>query len=307
MNKVIQILLIVALFPAVGFTKNETLEERKQRIMRKYLRAHARITQSDMAVPVEGEEDERVVESERFDELPVEFDRHEGVTAPPPPDPRRMARKAEVNWLLEDEDENDPYADPFAKKDKDEDDPYADPFAPKKKRSDSWPIWGEDDSDRTDRYDAYSSYGNDSSSDYDYYQYNRSGSKESSSGNSEDSRSPEEERYSRYGRKDYSGTAGGRSDQQNKSWGTSDSKTSLQSSFMKPPMAETQRWGSQVDPKGFVPENKSYKPASRRQPSQWNNVSPAQQPPEFKREDSYQQWKARNKASDEAILQEQRR
>jgi hypothetical protein len=117
MSKTVQILLLAVLLPMVGNAREETLEERKQRITRKYLRERVNIAQSDMVVPGDLPEDERVLDSERFKEPEMDFQRQQPGAMPPPPRQRRpMPQKNDSNWLLDtiDEEESDPYADPFA-------------------------------------------------------------------------------------------------------------------------------------------------------------------------------------------------
>lgn len=107
MNKSVQILLLIALFPMIGSAREETLEERKQRIVRKYLRENATVTQSDMIVPSELDEDERITDSEKFAEASVSLERQEVGAKPmvvPPPAPRPVPR-ADANWLLQAADE----------------------------------------------------------------------------------------------------------------------------------------------------------------------------------------------------------
>jgi hypothetical protein len=118
MNRCVQILLVIALVtPWSGSAREETMEERKRRIMRKYLREQGSL--SDVNLPVAGEnlEDEQVADSERFKQPQVDFERHESGTPMPRPSslPRRPVPVAEDrNWLLaEDPMAEDPFADPF--------------------------------------------------------------------------------------------------------------------------------------------------------------------------------------------------
>lgn len=98
------------------------MEERKRRIMRKYLRERTDITYSDEVVPLAGSEDDddALLDSEKFKAPEVNLDREEPSRMPPPvwrPAPRTESR----NWLLsEDEEQNNPFADPFAPKESDE-------------------------------------------------------------------------------------------------------------------------------------------------------------------------------------------
>ncbi|MDH3981567.1 MAG: hypothetical protein OES84_01560, partial [Kiritimatiellaceae bacterium] len=123
MNKAVQILLLCSfLFPMVGTAREETLEERKKRIVRKYLREHRPISQSDIMVPSDQlPEDEKVAESEKYEQTADMFERQEAgsMPAPPPQQYRRPIPQPLQNnssWLLNEEsaEMEDPYADPFA-------------------------------------------------------------------------------------------------------------------------------------------------------------------------------------------------
>jgi hypothetical protein len=94
------------------------MAERKQRIERKYLQERAELVQGDAVVPAEmavGEEE--ILDSEKFKEPQVDFQRQEPGAAMPPPRraPRPRPRKDAGNWLLAEEPEqDDPYANPYA-------------------------------------------------------------------------------------------------------------------------------------------------------------------------------------------------
>jgi len=135
MKGILQIALIVAcLVPLSGLAKEETMAERRQRIMRKYLRGHANVAQSELEVDVARPEDEVLANSEQFKEAQVGLQRHEAATPmPPPPPPRRRRPTAqERNWLLA----ADPtLGDPLASADDEE--------SPKKPAD--WTLWGGQD------------------------------------------------------------------------------------------------------------------------------------------------------------------
>ncbi len=116
-KRILQIALLSALLPQTGIAEEETLEARKQRIMRKYLRESSAITQSDLAVPSDELEEEQVAESEKFQEPDMEFERHKGPVARPIIPPRQaMVQQERENWLLSDiEDEEDPFGEQKAK------------------------------------------------------------------------------------------------------------------------------------------------------------------------------------------------
>jgi hypothetical protein len=107
------------------------MAERKQRIMRRYLRERLDVVQSEFEVPVAGSEDEKLVESELYKGTEISLQRQESGTPMPPPRPlRRPPPQVEnSNWLLA--------ADPLV----------ADPFAPadteetSKKKTDG-SVWG---------------------------------------------------------------------------------------------------------------------------------------------------------------------
>jgi hypothetical protein len=120
MNKCVQILLLCAVLPLASHAREETLEERKQRIMRKYMREQATVSESELYVPAEQpEEDEAVTASEEYSGIKEAFDRQESSSMPtmprrPMPMPRQPERS---NWVFDDvemDEESDPYADPFA-------------------------------------------------------------------------------------------------------------------------------------------------------------------------------------------------
>ncbi|VGO21385.1 hypothetical protein [Pontiella sulfatireligans] len=120
MNRAFQILLIVALLaPLASVSREETMEDRKRRITRKYMRERGNVVQSDLLVPVEElPEDVQVADSERFKVPEVGFERQEpGARPMPPPQARRpVPASADRNWLLaEDPLATEPYADPYGK------------------------------------------------------------------------------------------------------------------------------------------------------------------------------------------------
>ncbi|HEY5621713.1 MAG TPA: hypothetical protein VIR77_03845 [Pontiella sp.] len=124
MKKAIQLVLLCALIPMAGMAREETLEERKKRIMRKYLREAGELSQVDWTVP-DSSEEALVTESEKYQTVDVEFERHEGAMIPPV-----MARRGPVpsrdegrsDGALDEDLPEDPYADPFAVAQEDEED-----------------------------------------------------------------------------------------------------------------------------------------------------------------------------------------
>ncbi len=82
----------------------ETLEERKQRIMRKYLRERIDIVSSGLTVDTGEIDDESVKDSEMMQVEDLEFERHEGgVVMPPPRQAPRPLPSQQENWWSETE------------------------------------------------------------------------------------------------------------------------------------------------------------------------------------------------------------
>jgi len=124
MKRSVQILLLfTCLAPLLAGAREETMEERKRRITRKYLRERVDVTYSETAVPDAYAEDEKVLSSEKFKQPQVDLQRQEPGVAMPPPVRPPMPRPENSNWLLSEIPEQDnPYADPFGRKDS-EDEP----------------------------------------------------------------------------------------------------------------------------------------------------------------------------------------
>jgi hypothetical protein len=118
MKRKVQILLLSAfLVPALCSAGEETMEERKRRITRKYLRERTEMTYSDEVVPADEAEDE-VTDSEKYRDLQVTLKAEEPGVQMPAPAPRPAPRTENRNWLLaEPEEAEDPYADPFSVRD----------------------------------------------------------------------------------------------------------------------------------------------------------------------------------------------
>ncbi|MEI6891420.1 MAG: hypothetical protein V5783_04525 [Pontiella sp.] len=117
MNKSVQILLLFALLPSIGMAREETLEERKTRIVRKYLREQMTIEQSNIVVPDEIGEDERIIDSEKFKEVESDLQRQGDITTPMMMPPRRLQRpmpRANSNWLLNDDEDLTDDADSYS-------------------------------------------------------------------------------------------------------------------------------------------------------------------------------------------------
>jgi hypothetical protein len=103
MKRSVQILLLAAyLAPMAAVARQETMEERKLRVTRKYLRERSAISQSDEMVPGITEEDEAVLEAERFKapESAFKGDTRSDLPQPAPPQ-RPVPRQQQTrNWML---------------------------------------------------------------------------------------------------------------------------------------------------------------------------------------------------------------
>ncbi|MBT8042761.1 MAG: hypothetical protein HKP10_08855 [Kiritimatiellales bacterium] len=153
-KRTFQIVLLAILLSHAGGAEEETLEARRQRIMRKYLQESSAIMQSDMAVPDDELENEQVLDSEKFQEPDVEFERHKGPVVPPRMPPRQtMVRQESDNWLLSDVEEEE---DPFGRQKSE--DSMSDYWSMLEQREDSTPYGSERRDQRygDDRYDTYS-------------------------------------------------------------------------------------------------------------------------------------------------------
>lgn len=110
MYKSIQLLLVLSLLaPVIGEASEETLEERKKRIMRKYLRVRSEMVQSDLYVPEEADEevDVDIADTDHLQSAKIAIERHEpGMSPMPMPVPRRAVRqKKDTSWMIEEEPE----------------------------------------------------------------------------------------------------------------------------------------------------------------------------------------------------------
>lgn len=136
MKRKVQFLLIVAgLASLLAVAEEETMEARKQRIKRKYLRERADITYSDEVVPGADAGDEEVTASEQYMEPQGSLEAHDQLMPAPMPAPIHQAPPLAENrnWLLIDDAETtDPYAaGPYGRKE--EEDPA---------KQSGRPLWG---------------------------------------------------------------------------------------------------------------------------------------------------------------------
>ena len=298
MNKAVQILLFFALFPMIGSAREETLEERKQRISRKYMREHTNIAQSDLLVPSEEIEDERITDSEGFNEMAVDFQRQEAGIKPPTPPSRPMPRPTDRNWLLDQSEmEEDPSADPF--------DPFQSNDA--KTEGDYWALWGgkpEDDSvketaTRESRYDRNS---------YDSRDPSSRGmidprSQQGFYGEEQDSRYGSAEReYGQQGSLFGSRQGGSTFDQSSRRQGTRTYGSSPDTGMLRTPFSQmespetgrSQRGGVDRE-QGYTPYQSPYQKQREEQRGQKQSWGPQEQEQEYQKPDAYKQWKGRSK------------
>ena len=141
------VLIAAALLPLCG-AQAETMAERKQRIMRKYLRERQNVEHSDIALPV-AEEDERVINSEKYRNPESMLNQNSSS-----PNALPMVRPAviqsaqsDTSWALQDDgDAADLYADPFAMNSGSTDTTTS--------RDDRWAAWSERQQEARDRYNS---------------------------------------------------------------------------------------------------------------------------------------------------------
>jgi hypothetical protein len=327
MKREVQILMISALLlPVLSGAAEETMEERKRRITRKYLRERTEMTYSDDMVPSEREaENEALAESEQFREPLVDLEAEEPGRSIPRPPPRPAPRVENPNWLLSETEETD---DPFA-------DPYADPFATgndeqEAKRSDP-PTWGERREtgfyydtlrERTSRQSSFGSFyeqptgADDAAQAYGSY-YSRTPSGEEAPG-------ARPQGQGAYGSPDRQESAGR---EYVNPWSVPD--TYSRSTVLPPPQPAP---GAAVPPQnsrstpytspfsrtqegqktwsGYTPYQSPYRSPYEQQQQrqqQWGQESPSAG--EYRRQDPFQQWKRRgtdpvNPMSDDAYVDE---
>ncbi len=100
MHKVFIFIIQLLLISICGAAAEETLEERKKRIMRKYASIKTTIMQSDMEVVSEFNEDESVIASEIMQVDDLQFEREEPNRMMRPPIARPSPQQNQSNWLL---------------------------------------------------------------------------------------------------------------------------------------------------------------------------------------------------------------
>jgi hypothetical protein len=296
MTKTIHILLLCAFLPMIGMAREETLEERKARIVRKYLRERMDITQSDMVVPTDLPEDELVTDSEKFREQDGSILRQEeGMASPLPPRVRpQPVPRVNSNWLLSDEEEN---ADEFSKS--------SDPYGSSLGNADdaNWSLWEDGSSTRTtadssrrdSRYDPYTSQDSrrgmmdgrtEQSSTSIFGRRSDSTYSGSSFSSRTDTFSPSQERSTYYN------SSLNLQGNQAKIYGSDPSEGLLTTPFGSTPSSSADR----QSPSNYQPYKSPY--AQDRERRQQQGTVPATSSQDFSRPGTYEQWKDKNKGWD---------
>jgi hypothetical protein len=303
----------------------ESMVERKQRIMRKYMRERQDIVQSDLGLSAAVEEDARVVESERFKELSPNFERQKGVTMPRVIQPNQpVPVQSERNWWLETaEMDTDSFANPFSSR-TDAEEGSTSSWSPWGRREDS-SIYGNAYGQQRDGQDeTYSGRREDSSVYGDAYGQQRegrrgdtypgawsaygmpgeSGNRSSGSGMTYGGyttrRAPASRENDRssgfYGRQQTEprGTGGAWGINSGGRYGSAPSSGLPQSPF--PPSSTAQDWNSQNQIPGYTPYRSPYQDQGGEQRRSGSNLQPQQ--PQYSRPNNYQKWKDNNKAFD---------
>ncbi len=283
MNRIAYMVLVVAVLAPPGHNAfGETMAERKQRIMRKYMRERQSVVQSDLEVP-SAEEDERITESEKFIQPQADLTRNEASRPPAAPLVRPLPVQTEKNWLLID-------ADPDA-------DPYADPFAidEAKETDKSSADWLAEWRSRQEQADAQNQSSARSSAYGGYYSGDQSGSgypqqRDGSSGYP----------YGNTQQRTYGGQSSGLG-----TYGTTRYGSSTSSEMLWPTQPSVETDGSVNSASGYTPYKSPYQTRRDQQQQQGYQSQPQ---PEYSRPTPYQKWKNDNKgwdpAADDAYLDE---
>ncbi len=292
MNKAVQILMLAAMIPFAGNAREETLEERKQRITRKYLRENTKLAQSEMYVPTDVIEDEQVTGSEQFKEIAPQFERQEAGTRPPPRPQRPVpVQQTTENWLLADPSlDEDPYSNDL--------DPYG---SSRDAESDYWSLFGgrpgatqpPESSRKRPAYDPYANRNrNNSTRDQGIF-----GSGQAGSG-----------RTGIFGQRQGEalqgnlGNPAGIGSRARRTYGSSPESGLLDTPFPQRGQAETER---SRESQQYVPHKSPYQ-TDRTQRGQQRGPQTPQI--EYTKPDAFKQWKDRNKSwdptGDDAYLDE---
>jgi hypothetical protein len=298
------LLLFTCVVPLLVQAGEETMEERKQRIARKYLRGRVDITYSEEVVPGADVEADDVLASEKFKEMEVDLERQEPGAVLPPPMRQPAPRTENRNWLLsEPEDSADPYADPYSRTDaKDEPEEY------------SWETWGSErepapygSTQRESRYSPreYDSFYGEQSGSYDSTRQEGSFGTRTSFGEGSQPGFPQQ-----WGRP--SGSSEGqdplrgnpfnsifnpnraertvppKTETPEDSFGSDwQSRTGGYTPYKSP--YQTQREEQQERRGGYTPYKSPYQTQREQQQERWGGYNEPKQ--EYQRQDPYQQWK----------------
>jgi hypothetical protein len=286
MNRIAYLVLAAALLAPFGRNAfGETMAERKQRIMRKYLRERQIIVQSDLVMPSD-EEEERVAESEKFSQPQAELTRKEPARPVQAPVMVPVPVQAQQNWWLAGEDADaDPYADPFAKVNDEEG---------RDSKAEWWAQWRARQEQLAEEKTpaAADAYG---------YPGGRGSYSGEQSGYSYTQQPDGSWRYT-YGSampRTYGGQERGLNP-----YGTTRYGSSPSSGMLWPSPSSPQTGGSANSPSGYTPYKSPYETPrdQQRQPG----YSQDRQQPEFTKPTPYQKWKSDNKgwdpAADDAYL-----
>lgn len=319
MNRSVYTFMTAAILALVlNVAHAETMAERKQRIMRKYMRERQDIMQSDLGVPDAAQEDARVVESEQFRELSPKFERQKGGAMMPVVQPNQpVPVQSERNWWLETaEMEGDPFANPFSSK-ADAGEGSTSSWSPWGRREDSSVYGDAYGRQRDGRGGTYSGSREGSSSQQRegrgdnypdtwsaYGMPGESGNRSSGSGMTYDGytsrRVPASRESDRsagfYGRQqtDTRGTDSAWGLNSVDRYGSAPSSGLLLSPF--PSSSTAQDWSSQNQAPGYTPYRSPYQIQGDEQRRSGSTQPPQQ--PQYSRPNNYQKWKDNNKAWD---------
>ena len=315
---VFALLIAAVLLSLPNVARAETMAQRKQRIMRRYMRERQDIMQSDFGVPEAVQEDSRIAESEQFKELSPDFQRQKGGVAPPPMARSLPVQQEERNWWLETpEEEENLFADPFsAKTDAKEESTSA--WSPWGKRDDSSAYGNAYGQQRDGQDDTYSGRREQSTVYGDAYGQQRgdtypgawsaygvpgeSGNRSYGSGMTYDGYTTRRVPTSRerdqmpgyYGRQQLEtrGTGPGWTLDSGGRYNSSPALGLPQSSLPSP--TDTRGWSSQNQTPGYTPYRSPYQTQGNEQDRYGGNMQ--SQPSPYTRPNNYQKWKDSNKA-----------
>lgn len=317
----VQILLLVVFAGSLFATEEETMEERKLRIKRKYLRQRADITYSTEVVPGDPSSDDDVVASEKFMEPQTGLEPEEpGAMAPPPvrrPPPQTVNR----NWLLDAGDTEDPYAGQLGPQDEKEaaqqkdwtmqgielePSPYSGTLPERRFERDSYNPYSRQTLDQNSSlrgggiFNPRSSYGEETQSTYQQQGSSSTGIFGSQDPAGETSYNPlYTPNQNPYGQETQT--------QPNAFSGSNPQTSGSSYTPYRSPFQTRQEQQQQSGSSGYTPYKSPFQ-TQQEQRQQWggNTYNPPQQ--EFQRQNSYEQWKQRNPApvnplSDDAYIQ----